>query len=1512
MRIIVLILFLIVGCTKKEDQTATVQTPVDQTIQLSQVFKNFFATDQLNTDVVYSPQGINFGELKINKKLTKNIQISNGPLLDNFSANISIEEKSPKIFTLDSSNCTLLKENQNCSIQISALFTDLLFTSTKTARLILGKKDGVDIYVEIYASLLGVSITSNQFESNYSISMNSGFSTNYQQYTFQERIITITNNSTTRYLRNDYISPLLTGSNPTNFYISSNQCLYPVASGETCQIRIIYKKWKTSSIVSDTELTFPDKSANFSLKYGQEVTYSPILSDWGTCSASAVCSGTGNQTRTISQCIKNGQDQTDTQNCTTLANLTQSCNSPSGSRTIQITGGSVGQTCSTGSTNWVNDSVVCNADFHQGIGYVCVADTFTPTFSSYNPATNPFTNVCEGSQVASRSILSCVRDYNLESVPVSKCSDPASSITYKSPQGTRSVVILNGIKEETCLEGATSWTTSNIICDNGYYRNGSVCSPILYTATYSSYNTSPVSSTVCSGQDTVYRTITNCIRQDNNASVSVSLCTDPAPSKIVQSPAGTQLVSLFDSFTTLQSGTQSQFCAKGATSWIPISTSCFQYYTSNNNSCEANNLTSPQAAQLSGTIYSNQSALTFTAVTDSNASALNIYSDSNCSNQIGNSISLGVGVWSVSGNVSLNSSTPIYAKSSNSYTQKNSSCSFLFTYIHDNLSPQASMVLNNGANSTTLGNVNLNFSSIIESNGISTVQIFESNNCTGSSNTVPFSNNISYNLINKGGSVNISAKLFDYSNNSSNCLTDSINASISASPLYGNGQFLQFFNSSKTICTGSGFCEDLSTRQVVRLDQTSCSNLKLVDSLEVFKWTCENDPDNVGKVRFVSTRFNDSKGLNDLISDTSLSPSWIPISLNLTNSQTAQNITISQNFYPFSNHLSYIPLSCVNASNTPQSYSTYQSCIDNGFNWVAGSFNSVYNVGDSNNTIFIVKKSDRSNLSTEQVKIFNLNLSNDKNSIIVMPGVSLYTQSNNQNAITVSNRNYFYIEGAFYGGGVPSTSNSVSAIYLSNSKYGILNLATVQNFSKGIIIDNSSYIKGKDLIISLSGSEGVLISSSSYVDFNRFTLSSNNYANLKLTNSLNNFFSKGTFTNALSITQGNGLELSNSSSNTFFENSISNNRMSGIYLSSSNSNIFVSNISSSNGSYGFFLDSSSLNKFVNNESSFNNNYGFYTNLAHKNFIHNLTSFNNNKSGIYINTSDQNYLSNLAIFSNTNSTATEGGITLTDSLYTKISGILYGGVNTQDCITNGTSLSNSFGGLLSNCSSKGLSTHSFISSNNYPQASSYKTQTQTAFSYSPTLFSSFSGFPFVFQKNDISYGSSARSFCSTGDCYLFDRTLNIVDNSLFNKSSDPINGNSSSTIISGANCPVEVSGNQTLSNGACLISSNWSQNYLDQDSCQLAGGTWSSLFGTTTAYTSPKLFLKSAVEIIDPENPAYGLGNHDGICENGEACVYSPNFGAYQGSGELNSCTYNSSGSSLNNVFIWGFPINGSN
>ncbi len=86
-------------------------------------------------------------------------------------------------------------------------------------------------------------------------------------------------------------------------------------------------------------------------------------------------------------------------------------------------------------------------------------------------------------------------------------------------------------------------------------------------------------------------------------------------------------------------------------------------------------------------------------------------------------------------------------------------------------------------------------------------------------------------------------------------------------------------------------------------------------------------------------------------------------------------------------------------------------------------------------------------------------------------------------------------------------------------------------------------------------------------------------------------------------------------------------------------------------------------------------------------------------------------------------------------------------------------------------------------------------------------------------------------------------------------------------------------------------------YMTAGACTAAGGTWSTNLCTTK-------YLKNAQEILFD-----GIGNENGICESDEACLYTPNIGAYQGHGRLNFVS-RISGSGINNVDLYQYEFNG--
>jgi hypothetical protein len=163
-----------------------------------------------------------------------------------------------------------------------------------------------------------------------------------------------------------------------------------------------------------------------------------------------------------------------------------------------------------------------------------------------------------------------------------------------------------------------------------------------------------------------------------------------------------------------------------------------------------------------------------------------------------------------------------------------------------------------------------------------------------------------------------------------------------------------------------------------------------------------------------------------------------------------------------------------------------------------------------------------------------------------------------------------------------------------------------------------------------------------------------------------------------------------------------------------------------------------------------------------------------------------------------------------------------------------------------------------------------------------------------------FGNRAR--CNGGYCRLFDFRIKSTDNVLLGRSGDGALGSSTTnyTIAAGTNtCPRGLG--PTTGN---TPAAGWA----------IAGnGTNNAIETTMTDYqTSANTYLINAVEIIGD-----GIGDNNGLCETGEACIYSPNIGYYQGSGPLSTgycsgvTTDNDlGGSGFTNMKIYGYKNNG--
>lgn len=125
-------------------------------------------------------------------------------------------------------------------------------------------------------------------------------------------------------------------------------------------------------------------------------------------------------------------------------------------------------------------------------------------------------------------------------------------------------------------------------------------------------------------------------------------------------------------------------------------------------------------------------------------------------------------------------------------------------------------------------------------------------------------------------------------------------------------------------------------------------------------------------------------------------------------------------------------------------------------------------------------------------------------------------------------------------------------------------------------------------------------------------------------------------------------------------------------------------------------------------------------------------------------------------------------------------------------------------------------------------------------------------------------------CVGGSCRIWDFRLSSADSVLRNTIGDGLSQNA--PFVAGAACPAAVHGNQAM----------------------------------TDDQTAPNTFLLAAFEIVQDS-----IGDDDGLCESNEACIYAPNFGAYQGEGDYlaaGSCTF--ANGAVSGVTMYAYPVNG--
>ena len=484
----------------------------------------------------------------------------------------------------------------------------------------------------------------------------------------------------------------------------------------------------------------------------------------------------------------------------------------------------------------------------------------------------------------------------------------------------------------------------------------------------------------------------------------------------------------------------------------------------------------------------------------------------------------------------------------------------------------------------------------------------------------------------------------------------------------------------------------------------------------------------------------------------------------------------------------------------------------------------------------------------------------DKIALVVQPGITLGGPAAGGEVIyTVGH--YLWIEGSM------DASSDVTGVTLSNTSFAKLWNVSVKNLTgNGIVLTGSAHNVLSNVMVSNSGQAGVSLDGASSNTLSSVTVTNNVGKGLSLVaSSGNNAFRYVTTSN-----NNIGLYQDSSSGNTFTDIIVSNNVSDGVYIANSSTNSLSGVISANNGGSGVALLSSSMNNTLNKIITANNiKNGIYLEGSN-NTLSSVVSVNNQLRGLILATnSDNNSVSDLA--AGYNSTA---GIVLNTASNNKFTGLLVVGNNTADCIvTGGTNP-----GLVDSTCGNGVSSSATLSTNvNLNNAFFGKVYSETQNKDGPSGTSDYALInPATFDWSSFEnrfrhWGIDGSTFPNTdqrghwagGLGRIWDWRLLTTDSSN--------NGNPALLNV----IPVPT--------GSDFITHVWDVSSAStppgsSSACDaIVPGSKYSLVGDY-CFTN---YLRGAVEIADD-----GVGNDNALCESGETCLYTPNIGDYQGSGNL--------------------------
>lgn len=336
--------------------------------------------------------------------------------------------------------------------------------------------------------------------------------------------------------------------------------------------------------------------------------------------------------------------------------------------------------------------------------------------------------------------------------------------------------------------------------------------------------------------------------------------------------------------------------------------------------------------------------------------------------------------------------------------------------------------------------------------------------------------------------------------------------------------------------------------------------------------------------------------------------------------------------------------------------------------------------------------------------------------------------------------------------------------------------------------------------------------------------------------------------------------------------------LSYLYYSRITSILFSSNSNTLNNALVYRSQSNILSHFtlVNNTTE----YGFRMANTSHNLLHNILSINSQSSYfIYAFLSSTNTFSQLMSFGSTSSEVvisnTSGAHKFTNNLVIE---------NATECnIINNTA--NSPGLAVGTCLNHGPYSNSTLVTSTPDLADFFvgKVILDDSMNSSDNLGNALFGniTDWIYFTNPFRiWGADGSPFphinnrgpCLSGTCRIWDYRLKATSSNLAYNSTNTVNSKND-LFVAGTTCPSALDGNKVT--------------------------TYTDFLGTT--YT----FLTNAMEIMGD-----GIGNDNSLCESNETCLYTPNFGSYQGSGDFQAqgkCLFQNG--LVSNIQIYAYPEN---